>query len=75
LARARALVLSLDPRNSSLRGLDTTADLGLETGLDTCDGPARSTRLAGEEVQTVLLAEKRVGRLADLAGDVLDYEG
>lgn len=30
----------------------------------------RSARLAGHEVQTVLLSEERVGRLADLAGDV-----
>lgn len=57
----------------SLSSLDTAADLGLETGLDGGDRPTRATALAGEEVQTVLLAEESVGRLADLASDVLDW--
>lgn len=57
----------------SLSRLDTAADLGLETGLDRGNRPARATALAGEEVQTVLLAEESVRRLADLARDVLDW--
>ncbi len=56
-----------------LSRLDTAADLGLETGLDGGDRPTRATALAGEEVQTVLLAEEGVGGLANLAGDVFDW--
>jgi hypothetical protein len=64
-------LLPLDA-NCLRRRLDTATNLGLETGLDGRDGPTRTARLASEEVETVLLAEERVGRLADLAGDVLD---
>jgi hypothetical protein len=50
------------------------ADLGRETGLDSRDTAAGTAVVAGNEVQTVLtLVELGVGRLARLAGDVLDW--
>ena len=41
--------------------LAATADLGLETGLDSVDRPPRTARLARNKEDTVLLREKRVG--------------
>ena len=48
------------------------ADLGLETRLDGVDGPPGAAVLAGDEEDTVLLDEERVGRFARLARNVFD---
>lgn len=52
----------------------SAADLSTETSLDGGDRTARSARVAGDEVQTVLsLVELGVGAAAGLAGDVFDW--
>merc|ERR1712029_1156138 len=49
------------------------ANLGRETGLNRSDGPARTARVARDEVQPVLsLGEFGIGGAARLAGDVFD---
>lgn len=67
-ARARE-----DERGSLNRLFLPLANLGLETGLDSANGPLGAARLAGHEVQTVLLGQDRVGGLARLASDVFNY--
>lgn len=50
------------------------ADLGGETSLDGGDGTARSTGVAGDEVESVFtLVEFGIRRTAGLAGDVFDW--
>ena len=51
----------------------SAADLSTETGLDGGDGTTGSTRVAGNEVQTVFtLVELGVGAAAGLAGHVFN---
>lgn len=51
----------------------SAADLSTETGLDSRDGTTGTTRVAGDEVQTVFtLVELGVGTAAGFAGNILD---
>ena len=59
--------------HSSAKHPLTLADLCRETGLDGRDGSSASTRVAGDEVESVLaLVELCVWRTTCLACDILD---
>lgn len=50
--------------------LASATDLGLEPSLDGIDGATRLARVAGDEVDTIVLAERSIGGFARLASDV-----
>lgn len=52
----------------------TTADLATETGLDGSDRPSRTTRIACDEVQTILsFVQLSIGASARFAGHIFNY--
>ena len=61
------------PTKISLTLTLSAADLSTETSLDGRDGTTGTTRVAGDEVQTVFtLVKLGVGTAAGLAGNVFD---
>ena len=50
--------------------LASATDLGLEPSLDGVDGATRLARVAGDEVDTIVLAQGSIGGFARFASDV-----